>query len=143
MVNLRETGKAIPYVTMGAGVVFNRGDAPSATLVGTYQLGAPGQIVGTDTVNLRYSLSSRTYVGLGGAGLRYFITPTRGIRSPFPLINTGALQFSSTAPLTGVSISATPGAVSAAGTLAPGLTTFAGTGLLAQVGITLGFFLRF
>jgi hypothetical protein len=170
LVNLRETGKAIPYVTTGGGVVFNTGDTPSATLVGTYQLGAPGQIFGSDTVNLRYSLKSRTFVGIGGAGLKYFITPTRGIRfdgrlqlyrntivnlvnatptialestgSPFPLINSGALQFSSTAPLTGVSISATPGAVVAGG-LAPGFTTFTGSGYLAQVSITLGFFLRF
>jgi len=170
LVNLRETGKAIPYVTMGAGVVFNTGDTPSATLVGRYQLGAPGQIFGTDAVNLRYSLKGRTYVGIGGAGLRYFITPRWGIRfdgraqlypntivnlvnatpaialestgSPFPLINSGALQFSSTAPLTGVSISATPGAVVSGG-LAPGLTTFTGSRYLSQVSITLGFFLRF
>jgi hypothetical protein len=170
MVNLRETGKAIPYVTMGAGVVFSTGDAPTATLVGTYQLGVPGQVFGTDTVNLRYSLNGRTFVWLGGAGFKYFMTPTRGLRfdgrvqlyrntivnlvnttpaialestgSPFPLMNSGALQFSSTAPLNGVSISA-PGGTVAAGALAPGLTTFTGSGYLAQVGITLGFFFRF
>jgi hypothetical protein len=170
MVNLRETGKVIPYVTMGAGVVFNTGNAPSATVVGAYQLG-PGQIFGTDSVNLRYSLKGRTVVWLGGAGFKYFITPRWGLRfdgrvqlyrntivnlvnatpaialestgSPFPLINSGSLQFSSTAPLNGVPISAAPGGVVAAGALAPGLTTFTGSGYLAQVGITLGLFLRF
>jgi hypothetical protein len=171
MVNLRGTGKAIPYVTIGAGVVFNTFDTPSATLVGSYQLGAPGQIFGTDTVNLRYSLNSHTLVGTGEAGLKYFITPRRGIRfdsrvqvyrntsvnlvnatpamalrstgSPFPLINSGALQFSSTAPMTGVSISATPGAIVSGGGLAPGFTTFTGTGFPAQVSFTAGLFWRF
>jgi hypothetical protein len=171
MVNLRQTGKAIPYVTIGGGVVLSTGDLPSATLVGSYQLGTSSQIFGTDTVNLSYSLKGRTYVGTGGAGLRYFITPTRGIRfdgrvqvypntivnlvdatpvialrstgSPFPLINSGALQFSSTAPLNGVSVSATPGATAAGGGLPPGSTTFTGTGLLPQVSITVGLFWRF
>ena len=171
LINLREAGKVIPYVTVGAGVVFNTGTAPSATLVGTYQLGTASQISGTDTVNLRYSLSGRALVWIGGAGFKYYITPRRGIRfdgrvqlyrntivnllnaspamalesagSPFPLINSGTLQFSSTAPLNGVSISTTPGAVATAGSLAPGVPTFTGSGYLAQVGITLGFFLRF
>ncbi len=171
LINLRETGKVIPYVTAGAGVVFNTGSAPSAALVGTYQLGNAGQISGTDAVNLRYSLSGRALVWIGGAGFKYYITPTRGIRfdgrvqlfrntivnllnatpaialesngSPFPLINSGALQFSATAPLNGVSISTTPGAVAPAGSLAPGVATFTGSGYLAQVGLTVGFFLRF
>jgi hypothetical protein len=170
-INLRETGRAIPYVTIGAGVVLSSGNLPSATLVGGYQLGTSSQILGTDTVNLTYSLKGRTWVGTGGAGLRYFITPTRGIRfdgrlqmypntivnlvdatpamalrssgSPFPLINSGALQFSSTAPLNGVSVSATPGATAAAGSVAPGSTTFTGKGLLPQVSLTIGLFWRF
>jgi hypothetical protein len=171
MVNLRESGKAIPYVTIGGGVVLSTGNLPSATLVGSYQLGTSSRIFGTDTVNLSYSLKARTYVGTGGAGLRYFITPTRGIRldgrvqmypntivnlvnatpamalrssgSPFPLINSGALQFSSTAPLNGVSVSATPGATVTGGGLAPGSTTFTGKALVPQVSITVGLFWRF
>jgi hypothetical protein len=171
MINLRETGKAIPYVTIGGGVALNTGDLPSVTLVGNYQLGAPGQIFGTDAVNLRYSMNGRTYVGTGGAGLKYFITPRRGIRfdgrvqlypntivnlvnatpaivlrstgSPFPLINSGALQFSSIAPMNGVSVSATPGATVTGGGLPPGLATFTGTGFLNQVSITAGLFWRF
>ena len=58
-------------------------------------------------------------------------TPGRALEStgaPFPLINSGALQFSSTSPLTGPPIA--------------GFTTFAGTRMLIQVAVAVGLIWR-
>ncbi len=152
VIRLKTAGKVIPYVTIGGGVVVSNGDTPSATLVGKYQLGESGQIVGTDTVTLRYSSNTPALVWTSGGGLKYSMTRHWGIRldararlypnsaltlvdatpgralestgAPFPLINLGALQFSSTAPLTGPPIA--------------GFTTFAGTRTLVQVAVAVG-----
>jgi hypothetical protein len=157
IINLRETGKVIPYVSIGAGAVFNNGDTPYAMLVGKYQLGAPAQILGTDTVILHYSLNGPTLVWTGGGGVKYLVTPKWGIRfdaraqiykdatvslldvtpvmalqstgQTFPIVTSGALQFSPLAPLNGATVS--------------GVTTYAGTGLQTHVVLAAGFFLRF
>jgi hypothetical protein len=157
IINLKEEGKAIPYLAVGAGAVFHEGATPAATLVGTYQLGSPAQIIGTDTVTLRYAQNGPTLFWTGGGGVKYLFTPKYGIRldaraqlyrdptvnlidvtpaaalestgAPFPIIKSGALQFSSTAPLTGAA--------------ATGATTFTGNGLQAHVVFAAGFFLRF
>jgi hypothetical protein len=157
IINLREAGKAIPYVSIGAGAVFNSGDTPYATLVGKYQLGDPAQILGTDTVILHYSLNGPTLVWTGGGGVKYLVSPKWGIRfdaraqiykdatvslidvtpvtalqstgQQFPIVTSGALQFSAVAPLNGGTVT--------------GATTYAGTGLQTHVVLTAGFFLRF
>jgi hypothetical protein len=158
LINLRETGKTIPYVTVGGGVVLGGREAPSATLVGTYQLGDPFQIVGTNSVALNYAHDSHTVEGIVGGGVKHNITPRWGLRFDaraqlyrnttvnvvdtasslvlrstgplsFPLINSGLLPFSSTAPLNGVPIS--------------GATTFTGTGYQAFVSVATGLFWRF
>ena len=155
---LKKTGIVIPYVTAGGGAVFNRGTLPGATLVGSYQLGAPPQILGTDTVELTYTMNNPTLVAIGGGGFRYFITPRWGLRldaraylhknttinlvnatptrvlastgsGSFPLVNAGALQFSATAPMNGPPFS--------------GFTTFTGSGLQTHVNIAAGIFWRF
>jgi hypothetical protein len=157
IINLKETGKAIPYVSIGAGAVFNSGDTPYATLVGKYQLADPAQILATDTVTLHYSLNGPTLVWTVGGGVKYLVTPKWGIRfdaraqlykdatvnlidvtpvmalestgSRFPIVTSGALQFSSIAPLNGATVT--------------GATTYAGTGLQTHVVLAAGFFLRF
>jgi hypothetical protein len=157
IVNLRETGKAIPYLAIGAGAVFNEGATPGATLVGTYRLGDPVHIVGTDTVTLRYALNGPTLVGIAGGGVKYLVTPRWGVRldaraqlysdasvtvldvtpattlestgARFPIVTSGALQFSSTAPLTGPALA--------------GAITYSGTGLQTHVVVAAGFFFRF
>ncbi len=172
LINLRETGKAIPYVVIGGGVVLNTGDTPSATLVGNYQIGmTSAQLFGTDTVDLRYERKTLTPVGIGGGGFKYSVTSSWGVRVdaraqlaqttlvnlvnttpvmalgsstgvPYPLINAGTLQFSTTAPLTGVPISATPGTKYATGGLPPGFGTFTG-GWQTHVSVTIGLSWRF
>jgi hypothetical protein len=157
IVNLKEAGKVVPYLAVGAGALFNDGDTPSATLVGTYRLQDPPQILGSDTVTVRYAQNSPTLVWTGGGGVKYLVTPRWGIRfdarahlysdstvnlldvspatalqstgAPFPIIRSGALQFSATAPLTGAAVG--------------GATTYAGSGLQAHVVLAAGFFLRF
>ena len=157
LVKLRTSGKAIPYVIGGGGAVFNRGTTPSASLVGNYRFGASSQVFGTDSVLLQYSVPNRHYVVIGGGGLKYYATPRWGVRidgraqiwrneienqvsatparalesagSPFPIVASGALQFSSTAPLTGRPLA--------------GVTTFSGSGYQVQVSIVAGVFWRF
>jgi hypothetical protein len=170
LVNLRETGRAIPYLVVGGGVLLSGGSTPSAALVGQYVVGTSSQITGTDKVNLNYSLNSVTPVGVGGGGVKVLVgdhwgvrfdarayvhksavetlvnaTPAMALESggvPYPLINVGALQFSSTAPLTGVPVSSSPGTVYATGTLPPGDTTWSG-GLDIHVTAVAGVFWRF
>lgn len=156
-INLKTTGNAIPYLALGAGLVFNLGDPPEATLAGQYQIGSPAQIFGSDIVRLRYSVEDRQAVWTGGGGVKFFFSPRWGFRAdgrvhayrnkivtlvdttpsislsttgvPLPLINLGALQLSSTAPMNGVSILGSP--------------TFRGSGLQAHISATAGLFLRF
>jgi hypothetical protein len=156
IVNLKETGKVIPYLTIGAGTVFNRGDTPTATIVGTYQLQDPPQIFGSDTITLHYAQNGPTLIGTAGGGVKYLVTPRWGIRfdaraqvhkdsttslldvtpalalqsngAPFPIINYGSLQFSATGPMTGAAVTG---------------TTYSGSGLQAHVVLAAGLFLRF
>ena len=157
VVTLKDTGRMIPYVAGGGGVVFNGGNTPSATLVGNYQLGSPAQLLGTDTVALRYAENARAEVISAGAGFQYLMTPKWGIRidgrthfyknstanlvdvtpklaaestgQPFPLVNSGSLQFFTTAPLNGAPV--------------VGATTFNGSGVQAHLVLSVGFFRRF
>jgi hypothetical protein len=155
---LRDSGKAIPYVEVGAGAAFPTGTAPSAKLVGSYQLGSPAQILSADTVTLHYNLNSPVLVWTAGGGVKYQVRDGWGIRldararfyrnpavglvdatpqttlqstgaASFPLIQTGVLQFSTTAPLSGASLANVP--------------VFTGNGLQTQAVVTAGLFWRF
>ncbi len=146
-----------PFIAIGGGVMLNRIDTPSATLTARYEFGNSGEVVGTDSVRLGYAIKDLEYTGIIGAGVKYRLSPRSGIRfdgrarllpndvvnrvdtessvarrstgAPFPLINSGSLQFSTTAPLTGAPIT--------------GAATFASEGLRAQVAMSVGFFWRF
>lgn len=157
VLKLRTSGKTIPYVDGGGGVVLNGGNTPQASLVGNYTLNNPAQLLGTDTVAITYSQESWTEVGLFGGGVTHdvtskwgirvdareylfkntgetdiAVTPTLGFQStgqPFPLVNAGSLKFATTAPLSGAPVSASP--------------TFTGSGLQGHLIVSAGFFLRF
>jgi len=157
VVKLKTSGKTIPYVDGGGGVVLNGGNTPQASLVGNYTLNNPAQLLGTDTVAITFSQENWTEVGLFGGGFtrdvtskwgirvdarEYLfkntgetdiaVTPTLGFQStgqPFPLVNAGSLKFATTAPLSGAPVSTTP--------------TFTSSGLQGHLIVSAGFFLRF
>jgi hypothetical protein len=157
VVNLRTSGRTIPYVVVGGGMIFNNGTSPTASLDGTYQVGAPSTLYGTDSVKLSYVEDDHTPVYLGGAGIKQQLSPHFGFRidgrvhvykvstismvdvtpgqqlettgQPPPIITLGALQFSALGPLNGVPYGSAQ--------------TFAGSGLQAQVSVTAGLFFRF
>jgi hypothetical protein len=84
-VDLVTRGRLIPYVAGGAGILSNRGDAPSATVNGNYTFavpvgGATAPINETDTVTLRVAQRDHDAVGVFGGGVRYAASPRWGIR---------------------------------------------------------------
>ncbi len=127
VVKLRTSGRTIPFITSGGGVVFNGGGTPEASLVGNYTLDQPAQLFGTDTVGITYSEASLKGVGLFGGGFTYDVTPKWGVRvdareyvlkntgetaiaitpalafqttgQPVPLVDAGSLKFATSAPL--------------------------------------------
>ena len=157
VVNLKTSGRTIPYVLGGGGVIFNNGRFPAASVTGTYQVGSPSTLYGTDLVRIGYSEEDHSIVYMGGAGVKQQVSTHWGIRGdarvhmyknsivntvdvspsqqlstlvqPPPIISVGALQFSALGPLNGVPYA--------------GTQTFAGSGLKAQISITAGVFLRF
>jgi hypothetical protein len=157
VINLKTSGKTIPYIVGGGGIMFNNGGFPSAVLTGTYQVGSPSTLYGTDAVALEYTEDDHSVVYLGGIGLKQQVSQHFGLRvdgrvhlyqssvinlvdvtpsqqmatsgPPTPIINFGALQFSSLGPLNGVQYA--------------GAQAFATSGLQAQISITVGLFYRF
>lgn len=157
VVHARELHGFTPFVAFGGGVVFNRAETPSATLTARYEFGTTGEVVGTNAVTLGYGVNSMEYAGIVGGGVKCRLAPRWGIRldararllpndvvnrvgtesfvvrrstgAPFPLVNVGSLQFSSTAPLSGAPI------VDAA--------TFTSDGVRAHVTMGVGLYWRF
>jgi hypothetical protein len=176
VVDLREkAARLVPYVMGGAGVLSSAGDMPTATLTGLFTYGVGSWINSTDAVNIRYGLTHFTPVGVGGGGVRYAMGRQWGLRFdarayayrspvqtllnanpstvmqsagvPFPLINVGALQFSTTGSLSGISISAVPGTTFAStstttSTLPPGFVTWSNA-RTAHLTPTVGLYWRF
>lgn len=154
--DLKTNGPTIPYVLVGAGAIFSQPNSLAATLNGRYQFGSSSYIVGTDTVALSYGESQRQLVVVAGGGVKHMlsqrtglrvdaraqlykdslattvtVTPARAIESigpALPVVSTNGIQFSSTSPLNGSSITG---------------TTFAGSGIRAVGAVTAGFFVRF
>ena len=157
VLKLRTSGRTIPYLTGGGGVVLNGGTSPSATLVGNYTLDQPAQLLGTDNVLITYDEKSMSGLGLGGGGFTHHlnakwgvrveareylyrnsgtnavnITPTLGFQStgrPVPVVNVGTLKFAATAPLNGQPLSTS--------------TTFTGSGRQAHLIVSAGLLVRF
>ena len=81
-INLTTQGRFIPYVTFGAGNIWNKGDAPVAKLEGhyTFQFSDGLPYDETDTVRIRHSTDDRVVAGVFGGGAKMFLTPRSGIR---------------------------------------------------------------
>ena len=81
-INLITQGRLIPYATVGAGVISNRGDTPTAELEGNYSilLISVVPLNETDTVNLRHSIDDNVFVGVFGGGVKFFLNQRSGIR---------------------------------------------------------------
>jgi len=80
-INLKTTGKLIPYATAGAGMKVNVGDTPSVSLAGIYQF----QILGFYPVNEHDLVTAKSsvdnkFVGVVGGGVKYFFSRRWGIR---------------------------------------------------------------
>jgi hypothetical protein len=168
-INLRTAGKTIPYATVGGGVVVNRGDTPSVTLIGNYRFtsppGAPnaGTLAHdeTDTVTVRYSIARRAFVGVVGGGIMYSVTPHWGVRldvrahlssnaisnrldahASVPILPSAAVRVLGANPAVQFSAS-TVASPSLSGSPIDGFQTFKGSGTQVQVHIAPGFFWRF
>src|SRR5207248_222970 len=82
IINLRASGRVIPYATVGASLISTIGKMPSATLAGNYQFLNPSgsPIDETDRVTVRDARDSRTIAGILGGGAKYHVSPRWGIR---------------------------------------------------------------
>jgi len=80
--NLLTQGRFRPYVTGGAGVVKQRGSAPTASATGAYsfQVGGFFPMSERDTVAIRQTFDESMFVGLVGGGVHVPINPRSGIR---------------------------------------------------------------
>src|SRR3954464_7616181 len=80
-VNLKPSGKTVPYLTFGGGAVSRLGPTPHAALLGTYAFsfaGAPHSEM--DIVNVEARAPRTQALGVLGGGIRYFATPRWGLR---------------------------------------------------------------
>lgn len=90
-VDLVTRGRLIPYVEGGGGVVSNGGDAPTATVKGTYMFSAPSTLSTnfgvafpvneTDKVTIGVAPRDHEMVGVFGGGVRYAASSRWGIRA--------------------------------------------------------------
>ena len=163
-INAMTTGRWIPYFTVGLGILGNTGDTPSATLTGHYQYTFGGITTNvTDTTSLQSTVASHSFVGVVGAGVKYYVTPHWGIRGDLrdyissnsisTLVSAGATLggappgcsvYSGTNPTIQ---DCTPGVVGQVATLsgAPivNFHSFSGSGAMHQIAVTGGVFFRF
>ena len=81
-INLTTQGRFIPYVTVGAGVISNTGDTPTANLEGSYTFDIFDAFPTneTDKVSLHHAIDDNVFVGVFGGGVKVFLTPRSGIR---------------------------------------------------------------
>jgi len=82
IINLRTTGKVVPYATVGASLISIVGKTPSATLQGNYQFSnASGSVMNeTDTVTVRDAGKDGTVAGILGSGVKYQVSKRWGFR---------------------------------------------------------------
>ncbi len=164
-INLKTEGKFIPYASVGGGMVVNRGDTPSATLVGNYRFPIAGvvPINETDTVNVRYTIDDHAFVGVLGGGFKYHISPRAGVRvdvrahlsknsinnlvdaNPASVSSTptGAIASFTTPSIQFSTIPVANAPSSLSGPAISSFRTFTGSGTQTQFSIVPGFFLRF
>ena len=161
-VNLKTTGKTIPYLTFGGGTISNLGPAPHAGILGFYAFDVGGPHAETDLVNIE-SVTSRTQgVGVLGIGAKYFATSRWGLRldvrdyvspnatntllSATPRVATLApaeVIGPGTTPTLVFSNDPTLGPSSLSGPDVRRIRTFKGDGLDNQINLSVGVFYRF
>jgi hypothetical protein len=79
-VALRTTGRMIPYLSGGVGVISNSKGRIGMDLKGSYGTGIPEFIEENDSVSLRFKIPDYVVVGVIGGGIKYFVTPGWGLR---------------------------------------------------------------
>jgi len=173
LINLRTTGKVIPYATVGASLISTIGRMPSATLAGNYQflsIGAP--MNESDTVTVRDARDAHTVAAILGGGVKYNVSPRWGIRldarvslskntagttlDATPNVVMGGLppgRFVLLAPTTVMFSNSTlpvtnqgvtvVGSSTLTGPALTGVRTFSGSGVASHTNIAAGLFWRF
>jgi hypothetical protein len=164
-INLKTERRVIPYIAVGGGIVSSVEKAPHATLIGNYQipLEPPVRVDDTDTVTLR-STNDRTFAGVIGGGVKYFISPRWGVRvdlranlspnttvtlvdaSPAVLTANPVVGSCAIVPFTSPTVefgSPLCGQSSLSGPRIAGFQTFKGSGIGTRVDVTTGLFIRF
>jgi hypothetical protein len=165
---LKPEGRVTPYVTAGAGSLFQSGDAPSVTFTGDYNFRFAGlfPITERDSVTVRAVPKDRVFLGVFGGGIECDIPPGRGrhgiradvrvhmspnkvetVVSATPSVTLQSPAFAiSTGGLTSVQFSNDPRLgrqSSLSGPAVTDLRTFTGSGTQTQVLVGIGYFLRF
>ena len=156
-------GRAVPYVSVGAGYVDVSGELPSSEVVGTYRFRVHRQHVfeQVDAVTLRSSSSGGAAVGVVGGGVKAYLSDRWGLRLDVrALIGQSATYlevdtdprvraddgFDAVASRTTPSIqfgNEAAGVPSTLGLAAQGLRTWSASGLLVRARFSLGLFWRF
>jgi len=76
-VNLKTSGKTVPYLTFGGGAVSRLGPTPHAAILGSYSFNNISQM---DIVNIEARAPRTQGLGVLGGGIRYYATPRWGLR---------------------------------------------------------------
>ena len=162
-INLLTSGRAIPYVTAGAGYAAHTGATPSASLEGNYRFQTEGRFPmnETDSVALRTVIDEGA-VGVFGGGFKFLLSRRWGVRfdlralinevSTETLIDTRARQSSAT-PSGAAASRSTPslqfsnnsslGQSSLGGPALGGFRAFEGTGWQTRTNLSAGLYVRF
>ncbi|MFL6301107.1 MAG: hypothetical protein ACJ71N_10940 [Terriglobales bacterium] len=163
-VNLKPSGKTVPYLTFGGGAVSRLGPTTHAALLGAYSfdfLGAPHSEM--DIVNVEAKAPRTQALGVLGGGIRYFATPRWGLRldvrdhvysnsidtvlSATPTVQTLAPAASLLQPGGGSNLifsnDPSQGPSTLSGPLIHGLRTFRPDGITNQLSTSVGVFYRF
>ena len=162
-INLLTSGRAIPYVTAGAGYAAHTGGTPSVSLEGNYRFQTEGRspMNETDSVAL-HTVVDEAAVGLFGGGFKFLLSRRWGVRfdlralfnevSTKTLMDTHSRQASGT-PSGAAASRSTPslqfsnngslGLSSLAGPALGGFRAFEGTGWQTRTNISAGLYVRF
>jgi hypothetical protein len=159
---LSRNKRAVPYVSGAFGIASHSGSLPELTINGTYGfLFSTAPFAEQDRVRVRFEGGGASAVGSLGAGFRYFMNATRGVRAELriqfagnsvktlvdatPSSTPGSPAFSiwsSTNPsIVFSNTSAVRGNLSAPAI--SGLTTFTGSGAAVRTALSVGYFMRF
>jgi hypothetical protein len=167
--NLSSSNTFTPYVAAGAGYIASRGGAPAVTVVGNYDFPLPPAPIGslfhfneTDSVKIQ-SVAKNTLTWVFGGGVKYALGDRWGVRADLrDYVNRNVIRttvttnpqnassgsitfatflFSLNAP--SIVFSASPLSSSTLSTTITDFQTFKGQGIVNQVNVSAGVYLRF